>query len=158
MTLYVHARIVCAYQLLYIVCVFCMYFSCHLFCQVHGALFCQHTDLLCSVGFSRHGSVLSWPHRLSSYTYQLVVNIYYCTLGWLIQICWYILHSSGNILTVFTTYWPEFSVACLSICSKSNQIYLLKTHHISMQQVVKQLMSRANKAQKSTYSDPKTTS
>jgi len=41
---------------------------------------------------------------------------------------------------------------------KSNEIYLLKTHHISMQQVVKQLMSRANKAQKSTYSDPETTS
>ena len=33
---------------------------------------------------------------------------------------------------------------------KSNQIYLLKTHHTSMQQVVKQLISRANKAQKST--------
>ena len=41
---------------------------------------------------------------------------------------------------------------------KSNQIYLLKTHHISMQQVVKQSMSRVNKAQKCTYSDPKTTS
>jgi len=33
---------------------------------------------------------------------------------------------------------------------KSNQIYLLKTHHTSMQQVAKQLISRANKAQKST--------
>jgi len=48
-----------------------------------------------------------------------------------------------------------------NICVASNQIksnlFALNTH-ISMQQVVKAVDERANKAQKSTYSDPKTTS
>jgi len=52
-----------------------------------------------------------------------------------------------------------FGEELLLVASNSQiKFYLLKTHHISMQQVAKQLMSRANKAQKSTYSDPKTTS
>ena len=59
---------------------------------------------------------------------------------------------------VYTKALPVYGLPyfCYNMV-KSNQIYLLKTHHISMQQVVKQLISRANKAQKSTYSDPKRT-
>jgi len=49
----------------------------------------------------------------------------------------------------FCVLWAK-----VSSVESNHQIYLLKIHHISMQQVAKQLMSRANKAQKSTYSDP----